>query len=245
MTPDPHRMRGGAHAQSAPASRAPSHRRMRRIPKCRHHCRSKGRRKIDGRSRGGERPSMGPGRPDIGTILNPSRSTGEDIAESCDEFDNRFRIRVASKARLRSRASSLIERRYAWRGYSTSPLRATPAARSPCAPRSTRRPSRRSPRPSIRRRPLRQPALPGEVRELQQEGRKLCEFTRLAVDESVRSQAILGAIFHVACIYVSNLHRCSDVLIEVYPAMCASTSACSASACRRGTARPSVNRRPS
>ena len=58
---------------------------------------------------------------------------------------------------------------------------------------------------------------PDEVRQLQQEGRKLCEFTRLAVDESVRSQAILGAIFHVACIYVINLHRCSDVLIEVNP----------------------------
>ena len=52
----------------------------------------------------------------------PHDSTGDHIVESCDEFDNRFRIRVASKARLRSRASSLIERRYAWRGYSISPL---------------------------------------------------------------------------------------------------------------------------
>ena len=59
--------------------------------------------------------------------------------------------------------------------------------------------------------------IPIEVRQLQAQGRKLCEFTKLAVDESVRSQAILGAIFHVACIYVINLHRCTDVLIEVNP----------------------------
>src|SRR5580765_2580109 len=49
-------------------------------------------------------------------------AAGEAIAESYDEFDNRFRIRVADKAGWRSRASSLIERRYAWRGYSASPL---------------------------------------------------------------------------------------------------------------------------
>ena len=59
--------------------------------------------------------------------------------------------------------------------------------------------------------------IPMRWRQLRAEGRKLCEFTKLAVDESVRSQAILGAIFHVACIYVINLHRCTDVLIEVNP----------------------------
>ena len=145
-------------------------------------------------------------------------SAGEDIAESCDEFDNRFRIRVASKARLRSRASSLIERRYAWRGYSTSPLeghtsgQVTLCASVDEATVATITATLDSPDGLYVSR-----LYPDEVRQLQQEGRKLCEFTRLAVDESVRSQAILGGIFHVACIYVINLHRCSDVLIEVNP----------------------------
>ena len=145
-------------------------------------------------------------------------AAGEDIAESCDEFDNRFRIRVATKARLRSRASSLIERRYAWRGYSTSPLeghtsgQVTLCASVDEATVATITATLDSPQGLYVSR-----LYPDEVRQLQQEGRKLCEFTRLAVDESVRSQAILGAIFHVACIYVINLHRCSDVLIEVNP----------------------------
>jgi hypothetical protein len=145
-------------------------------------------------------------------------ATGDHIADSCDEFDNRFRIRVASKPRLRSRASSLIERRYAWRGYSISPLeghtsgQVTLCASVDEATVATITATLDSPKGLYVSR-----LYPDEVRQLQQEGRKLCEFTRLAVDESVRSQAILGAIFHVACIYVSNLHRCSDVLIEVNP----------------------------
>ena len=33
----------------------------------------------------------------------------------------------------------------------------------------------------------------------------------------MRSHTVLGAIFHVACLYVINLHRCTDALIEVNP----------------------------
>ena len=145
-------------------------------------------------------------------------ATGEDIAESHDEFDNRFRIRVADQAGWRSRASSLIERRYAWRGYSTSPLegltsgQVTLCASVDDATVATITAALDSPTGLYVSR-----LYPDHVRQLQEQGRKLCEFTKLAVDESVRSQAILGAIFHVACIYVINLHRCTDVLIEVNP----------------------------
>ena len=48
-------------------------------------------------------------------------------------------------------------------------------------------------------------------------GGRLCEFTRLAVDEEVRSPTLLGALFHVACMYAIDVHRCSHVLIEVNP----------------------------
>jgi hypothetical protein len=142
----------------------------------------------------------------------------EDIAESFDEFDNHFKIRVADRAGWRSRASSLIQRRYAWRGYSTSPLEGHTSGQvtlSACVDETTVA--------TITAALDSQEGLyvsrlyPEQIRDLQAEGRKLCEFTKLAVDESVRSQAVLGAIFHVACIYVINLHRCTDVLIEVNP----------------------------
>jgi len=153
-------------------------------------------------------------------VLGPFQhdSTGEDIAESYDEFDNRFMIRVADKAGWRSRASSLIERRYAWRGYSASPLEGhTSGQVTLCACVDDATVATITASLDSRDGLYVGGLYPDEVGQLRAQGRKLCEFTKLAVDESVRSQAILGAIFHVACIYVINLHRCTDVLIEVNP----------------------------
>jgi hypothetical protein len=58
---------------------------------------------------------------------------------------------------------------------------------------------------------------PDEVAALRASSGRLCEFTRLAVDEEVRSPALLGALFHVACMYAIDIHPCSHVLIEVNP----------------------------
>ena len=144
--------------------------------------------------------------------------TPDELAESADEFENHFKIRVVNNSTRRTRASSLIQRRYAWRGYSASPLersttgRVTLAACVEDATVATITAALDSPDGLYVSR------LYGEeVEALRKEGRRLCEFTKLAVDESVRSHAVLGAIFHVACMYVFNLHRCTDVLIEVNP----------------------------
>lgn len=142
----------------------------------------------------------------------------DDIAESADEFHNEFKIRVANNSSWRNRASSLIQRRYAWRGYSTSPLERDASGQvtlSACVEDTTVATITAGLDSSqglyVGR------LYPDEVQALRDEGRKLCEFTKLAVDESVRSHAVLGAIFHVACMYVINLHQCTDVLIEVNP----------------------------
>jgi hypothetical protein len=147
-----------------------------------------------------------------------SRHAPGQIAESADEFDNSFQVCVADDAHRRHRASSLIQRRYAWRGYSTSALegdgagRLTLAAHMDDAIVATITASLDSDEGLYVGR-----LYPEEIGRLRAEGRKLCEFTKLAVDESVRSHAVLGAIFHVACMYAINLHRCTDVLVEVNP----------------------------
>jgi len=155
------------------------------------------------------------------TLSNPwprVHRTPESLAESYDEFDNRFQIRIADKSSSKARASSLIQRRYAWRGYSASPLEGhtdgqlTISAYLEDAVVATITASLDGSEGLYVGR-----LYPDEVRALRDEGRKLCEFTKLAVDDSVRSQAVLGAIFHVACMYVIQLHGCSDVLIEVNP----------------------------
>jgi len=146
-----------------------------------------------------------------------SRTT-DAIAESADEFKNRFKIRVVDNSSRRVRASSLIQRRYAWRGYSTSPLQTNDNGRvtlSACVEDATVATITAALDSAEGLYVSR--LYPDEVRGLRAEGRKLCEFTKLAVDEAVRSHAVLGAIFHVACMYVINIHECTDVLIEVNP----------------------------
>jgi hypothetical protein len=48
-------------------------------------------------------------------------------------------------------------------------------------------------------------------------GARLCEFTKLAFDPTVRSKTSLANLFHLAVIYARNIHHCTDIVIEVNP----------------------------
>ncbi|MDY0974423.1 N-acetyltransferase [Massilia sp. CFBP9012] len=48
-------------------------------------------------------------------------------------------------------------------------------------------------------------------------GAKLCEFTKFAFDPSVRSKTALANVFHLAVIYARDMHGCTDIVIEVNP----------------------------
>ncbi len=141
----------------------------------------------------------------------------EDIAQTKDGNDS-LSIRVADNPLHRTHCSSLIQRRYAWRGYSATPLENDSTQRvtlSACSSETT-----------VATLTVGVDSADGlyvgrlysdVVERLRGEGRKLCEFTKFAVEESVRSHSVLGAIFHVASMFIINLHRCSDALIEVNP----------------------------
>lgn len=140
------------------------------------------------------------------------------VAQTADESNNEFHIAVVSDSDRRGRVSSLLQRRYAWRGYSVSPLhhggtdRVTLSACMGETVVATLTASIDADDGLYVGR-----LFPDEVDALRREGRKLCDFTKLAVEDAVRSQTVLGAIFHVAYLYVMELHGCTDVLIEVNP----------------------------
>jgi hypothetical protein len=118
----------------------------------------------------------------------------EDIAESYDELTTSSGSEPPTRRMALSRQFA-IEARLA--RLSASPLEGhTNNQATFCA--ASRRRSRRSP-PRWTPRACTHRLYPDQVK-LQAQGRKLCEFTRLASMNGVRSQAILGAIFHVACI---------------------------------------------
>jgi hypothetical protein len=56
-----------------------------------------------------------------------------------------------------------------------------------------------------------------ELDEHRRRGARLCEFTKLAFDPSVRSKTSLANLFHLAVIYARDIHRCTDIVIEVNP----------------------------
>lgn len=56
-----------------------------------------------------------------------------------------------------------------------------------------------------------------EVRALRASGRRLCEFTRLAVEPGAGTQAVLAGLFHVAYIVAHRLRGMDTLLMEVNP----------------------------
>jgi hypothetical protein len=56
-----------------------------------------------------------------------------------------------------------------------------------------------------------------KVDELRAANRKVCDITKLAVAQSVRSKRVLAALFHLCFIYGRNIEKCTDFVIEVNP----------------------------
>ena len=56
-----------------------------------------------------------------------------------------------------------------------------------------------------------------ELESLRTPGRRVCEFIGLAIAPEIRSQKVLGALFHVAMIYASKMFNHTDVVFEVSP----------------------------
>lgn len=49
------------------------------------------------------------------------------------------------------------------------------------------------------------------------QGKRVCEFGKFAIDTSVRSKRVLGAIFHLAWLLAFQIREATDVIIEVNP----------------------------
>jgi hypothetical protein len=108
--------------------------------------------------------------------------------------NNQIKIRLANTGGLRNKASYLIKTRYAWRGYKVSALSNNPANRMTVAafdgdqPIATITVGVDSPAGLAV-----ESLYPAEVKALRTSGRSLCEFTKLAVDNMVRSKPVLAA----------------------------------------------------
>jgi hypothetical protein len=138
----------------------------------------------------------------------------EDVILNQDSYG----IRLTDTAEGRNSASMLISKMYAWRGYagthqfSDDPNRITLTATDKGDVVGTLTLGIDSPIGLMA-----DQIFKAQMDQYRARGAKVCEFTKLAFDSSVRSKTALANLFHLAVIYARDIHHCSDIFIEINP----------------------------
>ena len=163
----------------------------------------------------------------IGAAFEPVRRTGagssgqrsSSLDPSADVAERLFKIRAARTPGQRRSASTLINLRYAWRGYATKPLPQDPApgritlvAADEEETIGTMTVGFDGPDGLMV-----EELFPGEVHSLRAAGHRVCEFTKLAIDGASQSKRVLATLFHVAYLYAYRVMDFDCLLIEVNP----------------------------
>ena len=132
-----------------------------------------------------------------------------------------FWIRVADTKERREQAGLLVDRMYAWRGYThENILRDTPHTITLV---SYGRDGRVIGTVSIGMDAPGYPLIaeegyPAEIASLRAQGKRVAEFNGLAVDSEIRSRLVVARLFHIAMLYPYGLYGYTDCVIEVTPA---------------------------
>lgn len=130
----------------------------------------------------------------------------------------RFKLRLANTDDRRNSANCLVQRRYAWRNYKLGGARSNEPTRIALAAHGHNGIVGTVSVGLDAGSGLFVDELYGdEANALRRDGRRLCEFTKLAIDNDVRSRPLLAALFHLAFIYARRMYYCTDLLIEVNP----------------------------
>jgi hypothetical protein len=130
-----------------------------------------------------------------------------------------FAIRAADSNGHRSSANILIKRRYAWRGYDNASLPADESANRITLIASDHEETIGTLTIGL---DSDEGLFVGEVfgdhvQRLRAEGRRLCEFSKLAMDPILGSKRVLASLFHVAYLIAHRMRGYDTLVIEVNP----------------------------
>jgi hypothetical protein len=131
----------------------------------------------------------------------------------------KFKIKAADSSSRRGLIEGLLRDRYAWRGYQSVALAAdqsidrfTLAAIGDDSPIGTITVCLDVGKPLGA-----DDVFDAELTAMRREGRRLCEFTKLAIDPTTATKRVLAALFHVAYIVAHRLRGYDTLVIEVNP----------------------------
>ena len=129
-----------------------------------------------------------------------------------------FRIRLADTENGRNKASMLINKMYAWRGYgSAHQVKESLSRITLTASDKDRVIGTVTLGIDSDEGLLADEIFKPEIDMRRQAGGKVCELTKLAFDPDIRSKFALASLFHIVFIYGRRMHGCTDVFIEVNP----------------------------
>ncbi len=130
-----------------------------------------------------------------------------------------FTIRGADSAGQRSSANVLIRRRYAWRGYDAASLppeqmndRITLTATDRSVTMGTITVGFGG-----NEKLHAEDTFPEEIASLHGAGKRVCEFTKLAIDTQESSRHVLASLFHVAYLLAHRIRGYDTLIGEVNP----------------------------
>ena len=143
-----------------------------------------------------------------------------DLAEIVDDTlgERLVTLRAADTGGHRSSANILVHKMYATRGYKSS-ADAAQASNLVTLIASERGETvgTISVRFDSARGLLADDLFPAELGALRAQGRRVCEFTKLAMDHIVKSRRVLASLFHAAYMWAHLRLGFDDVVIEVNP----------------------------
>lgn len=128
-----------------------------------------------------------------------------------------FKIRLAGAPQARRDAGNLVQQRYASRGYRTSARMSNPNVCTFAAYNEGKVAGTVSLRLDSEDGLAADELYRPEIDAMRGKNQKLCEFTRLAVETSAASRAVLAGLFHTAYLFAQNVRGFDFVVIEVNP----------------------------
>lgn len=130
----------------------------------------------------------------------------------------RFNIRLANSQRKREQASLLIQKMYGWRGYSVEAVQRH-AANKIMLFAETGGETVGTMTLCLDDRECDLPAdeiFRDKLDELRQQGRRLCEPSKLAIEKDV-TKRVFASMIHISFLYAAKIHGFTDYIIEVNP----------------------------
>jgi hypothetical protein len=147
-----------------------------------------------------------------------SEDPKSETAPDCLLERDGYSVRLANSPDQRSKASTLIQRMYSWRGYDTEAPATLPPNRITLEASSGKHLfGTLTLGLDSEERLLADALYQDEANKFRAMGRRLCEISKLAIDPHYGSKEVLASLFHLAYIYVHIIHKATDVLIEVHP----------------------------